>query len=145
MATKPESNFIKRLNKAFSKAPDKAPYCEKMSNPYRGGTPDVYYEGDKSTLWVEYKWYPRTPKKLSTFENLSPLQTLWVKRAYSNGVNVAVIAGSPAGAMIITEFSTDTEFPFVPQSETAVSHWLWAQVTEKPYALARPQRTRRKF
>jgi hypothetical protein len=141
MASKPETNFIKRINKAFGKTPQESPYSEKMHNPYRGGTPDVYYEGEKGSMWVEFKWYPRQPKTITTFEKLTPLQTAWITRAYGNGINVAIVAGCPNGAMIITELATDTEFPFVPQPEKEVSQWIWSQVSEKPYALAhRPQR-----
>jgi hypothetical protein len=145
MASKPESLFIKRINKAFGKQPHETPYSEKMSNPYRGGTPDVYYEGEKDCLWVEFKWYPRTPKKISTFEKLSALQTAWVKRAYGSGRNVAIIAGSPAGAMIVTKLDEDTEFPFVPQPEKDVSQWIWSQVTEKPYAHSRIPTSRQQY
>jgi hypothetical protein len=142
MPSKPESLFIRRVNKAFGNLPQDTPYWEKMNNPYRGGTPDVYYEGEKDTLWVEFKWYPRKPKTISTFEKLTALQIAWIKRAYNNGRNVAIIAGCPDGAMIITDLSQDIEFPFVLQSEKTVSQWLWSQVTEKPYAHSRVSSSR---
>ena len=47
MSTKPENTFIGSVHKKFG---GKKPYIEKMYNPLRSGTPDVYYSGDVGDL-----------------------------------------------------------------------------------------------
>lgn len=81
-----------------------------MANPYRGGTPDRYYEGPGAELWVEYKYYPKLPPRidltdLSARTNLSRLQMTWLKRAYNNGRNVAVILGWPQGGIVFKDMT----------------------------------------
>lgn len=80
MAKGPEARFRDSVERYLSKAI----YVEGMANPYRGGTPDRYYEGPSGVLWVEYKWEDNT---------LSELQERWLKRAQLNNVNVAIITG----------------------------------------------------
>lgn len=141
MSASPETRFIANVNKRFAVTDV---YFEKMANPYRGGTPDLYYEGDKGILWVEYKWYARQPRKISILDKLSALQIRWLVRAYRNNVKTAVIAGCPEGAMIMTDWSSyengsskahrKFKVPFVPISVDEVAMWIWSQVSEKPYA-----------
>ena len=59
MSAKPENTFIGSVHKKFGV---KKPYFEKMYNPLRSGTPDVYYSGDAGQLWIEYKFIPRIPR-----------------------------------------------------------------------------------
>lgn len=65
---------------------------EKMNNPYRGGTADDWYSGDKADLWVEYKW-----------ENnpLSALQVKWLRDRHKEGRKVYVIRGLKDGGVIL--------------------------------------------
>jgi hypothetical protein len=76
-----------------------------MYNIYRGGTPDFWYSGYKSDLWVEYKWIKQLPKKGTTpiKADLSGLQTLWLDDAMKKGRNVCVIVGSPQGCAILVD------------------------------------------
>lgn len=79
---------------------------EGMANPYRGGTPDNYYDGPKSDLWIEYKYVTKFPRVLdllkpTTKPHLTPLQQLWLDRRYDNGGNAAVIIGSREGGLIL--------------------------------------------
>lgn len=96
----PENTFINWVNKRLSSDV----YCEKTHNDYRGGTPDVYYEGTscKSRMfWVEYKFL-KTPPKHSFTPKLSQLQKRWLRRNYKNGHYPLVIVGHPDGAYILT-------------------------------------------
>lgn len=86
-----------------------------MHNSYRGGMPDVYYEGDRAILWAEYKYIPKIPKKLCLAKYLTPLQNRWLRRAYQNNIQVAVIAGVEDGVFIAQqpnqwELTYDGEF-----------------------------------
>lgn len=94
MAAKPETRLIERVHRALSAHV----YREKTANPYRGGTPDCYYErAHNNILWVEYKYKPTQGRRILWDEAVtklcSPKQKLWLERADDNGVPVAVITG----------------------------------------------------
>jgi hypothetical protein len=57
--------------------------------------PDVYYEGTKGILWIEYKYLKTLPKKDTTSikSGLSELQTQWLNRAIKHGQPAAVVIG----------------------------------------------------
>jgi hypothetical protein len=97
MSAKQENTFIAGVHKHLPNGV----YKEKMSNPYRGGTPDVYYEA-RFTLWVEYKFI-EVPKRADTLITpaLTPLQKDWLQRCYDNGHNCRVIVGSRAGGVVL--------------------------------------------
>jgi hypothetical protein len=103
LASKPETTFYRSVHKLLGKDV----YKEKMYNPLRGGTPDVWYSGKTGDLWVEYKWLAKVPKKAPIRINklLSPLQLIWIERRYEEGRNVAVVLGTPEGAWIYHEQS----------------------------------------
>ena len=97
MAAKPENNFIASVHKHLVRQV----YSEKMYNPLRGGTPDVYYEGGRH-LWVEYKFIvlpkrPTTPVRAK----LSELQKLWLRRCYDSTGRASVIVGCKAGGVVL--------------------------------------------
>jgi hypothetical protein len=71
-------------------------YCESMSNQFKGGTPDRYYENDQ-ILWVEYKFFKTVPGEINLVGKtvLSPKQVNWLSRCHHNGHQVAVIVGMP--------------------------------------------------
>ena len=89
----PENTFIKNVNKLIPKEI----YREKMHNPYRGGTPDMWYSGRTGDLWIEYKWLSTLPKLV--LPNLSELQKVWLRDRSSEGRSVAVVVGSPTGCI----------------------------------------------
>ena len=97
MSQKPETVFYTAVHKLLPKTV----YHEKMHNPYRGGTPDVWYSGNKDDLWVEYKYIKAPPKKaeIHVRKQLSPLQLKWLDERYEEGRNVAVILGTPLGSL----------------------------------------------
>lgn len=93
---KPENRFIANVHK---KLPAEV-YREKMHNPYRGGTFDVWYSGSKADLWIEYKWIDRIPKRGRVIPDLSALQMKWGKGRYAEGRHVLVVVGCPGGAVM---------------------------------------------
>lgn len=92
---KPES----RLRLAIERPIRTTVHCEKMNNPYRGGTADSWYSGDKADIWVEWKWEPQLPKKIIV-PNLSELQKRWLSGRHAEGRRVFVVVGSPDGCVI---------------------------------------------
>jgi hypothetical protein len=103
LASKPETTFTAGVNKLIPVSVHR----EKMHNIYRGGTADVWYSANKADLWVEYKWLPKLPKSLEinlvdgAAPMLSQLQQKWLNARHSEGRNVAVIVGTPHGALIL--------------------------------------------
>lgn len=108
MAVKPENQFITGVHKYLA---SDEPYREKMNNPYRGGTPDWWYSGDKADLWVEYKFLPRMPQRGSVTPALSELQKLWLRKRYAEGRSVAVVVGCPSGGVIMFDLEWETPMP----------------------------------
>lgn len=96
--SKPENSFIAGVHKYISC------YAEKMHNPYRGGTPDVWYSGQARDLWVEYKFIV-VPKRDTTVvvPDLSPLQLAWLRDRASEGRNVAVVVGCKEGGVCLNQ------------------------------------------
>jgi len=105
MAAKAENSFIASVHKHLVKQV----YAEKMYNPLRGGTPDVYYEGGKH-LWVEYKFIEQ-PKRPDTIirPELSDLQKLWLRRSHVSTGRTRVIVGCRAGGVL---FVTPDEWEY---------------------------------
>lgn len=98
MSSKPETRFYTAVNRLVPRSVHR----EKMHNPYRGGTADVWYSGSADDLWAEYKWLATVPKtaEIQVSHLMSPLQLQWLKERYEEGRNVVVILGSPEGAWI---------------------------------------------
>jgi hypothetical protein len=84
MSTGPENRFIAAIHRQLPKEL----YREKMHNPYRGGTFDVWYSGNKADLWIEYKWGNNS---------LSALQLKWGEGRHKEGRKVAVARGFASG------------------------------------------------
>ena len=97
MAAKPETRFIARVHKKL----DKEVYREKTNNPYRGGTPDCYYEGPLDICWAEYKYLQRIPGVVDVRKLLSDLQYRWLDRATTNNKTTLVIVGCDGGGAIL--------------------------------------------
>lgn len=139
MAHGPETRFIQGVHRFLLEDV----YREKMHNPYRGGTPDMYYEGNKGIIWVEYKWLDWTPKILNPEESgLTALQTLWLRRAAGNGIPTAVVFGLPKGGVIFENLTwegsiakAEIEKTIKPKKEVAL--WIRRQV-------CRPKRQKKK-
>lgn len=130
MAAKPESTFIAAVHKKFGK---EKPYFEKMYNPLRAGTPDVYYSGDAGSLWVEYKFLPRIPRSAEIRPDLTPRQSRWLNSRFAEGRNVAVVLGTPTGGVIYRNQEWDlplssTELAARVVSREEVAQWIISQV-----------------
>lgn len=96
MAQKPETVFSSRLHDR--RKWNLAIYFEKMSNPWRSGLVDFYYEGTKDILWSEHKWISKPwLKDLASTEICSTkswiAQRRWLDRAFNNNKHTAVIIG----------------------------------------------------
>lgn len=61
------------------------------------GTPDRYYDGELSDLWVEYKRLTSIPRSGVAVGNYSEQQLAWMKRRwrYSTNYNVWGVVGLP--------------------------------------------------
>lgn len=99
MSTKPENTFIQSINRLLVREI----YHMKIANPYIAGAPDVYYEGNKNILFVEYKYVDVFPSSLDLLQTnkLSRLQADWLERAEANGVQCAVIVGCQTHGMVL--------------------------------------------
>lgn len=124
----PENRFIGRIHRRIPK--DK-PYWEKMHNPYRGGTFDVWYSGKKQDVWIEYKWVDKLPKHL--VPALSELQLQWGKKRHAEGRKLYVIVGSPEGGVIFnTPYSWEEgQTVIVTYSEEAIASFIALLTTGK--------------
>lgn len=98
MSSGPETRFIRAVHKLLPRNVHR----EKMHNPYRGGTADVWYSGNADDLWVEYKQLAKLPKKAPVCLDklLSPIQQRWLSERHEEGRNIVVILGTPEGAWI---------------------------------------------
>lgn len=97
MTAKAETVYANAVNKLIPAHVHR----EKNNNPYRGGTPDFYYEWRKQR-WVEFK-FVEIPKRAETIikVNLSALQVEWLQRSYDNGHQPLVVVGSKAGGVVL--------------------------------------------
>lgn len=132
MANKPETTFIHSVHRHL-----RGVYIEKMYNPYRSGTPDVWYSGSHKDMWIEYKYITNVPVKSSIKLQLSELQKLWLRDRHAEGRNVAVICGCKQGGVVFTD--RDWENPTEPSVFTSriltrkdVAQWIFDQISERP-------------
>lgn len=107
MSRKPENSLIAAVHRHL---PDEL-HKEKMANPYRKGTADVWYSGCKADLWVEYKWLPRVPARadVALHRLPEPLQARWLRGRHREGRSVALVVGCPGGAAWLPGLSWDCE------------------------------------
>jgi len=130
-SAKPENRFIQGINRHLSRT-----YIEKMNNPYRSGTADVWYSGSRGDLWVEYKYIERIPRSAEILPDLTPRQRRWLNARSDEGRNVAVILGTSTGGVIYRnkEWSvplSDEQLAarILPKDELA--RWIYSQVGEQ--------------
>lgn len=107
MANKPETTFIGSIHRLIPQV-----YAEKMNNPFRAGTADVWYSGELGDLWVEYKFIERIPDSKEIVPDLSPRQVRWLGNRLDEGRNVAVVLGTPTGGVVYRRRSW-----LIPQSK----------------------------
>lgn len=128
MSAKPENSFIRGVHRFLPRT-----HTEKTNNPFRAGTADVWYSGDKGDLWIEYKFIEKIPKSPKILPDLTPRQLRWLNNRFDEGRNVAVVLGTPAGGVIYR--NKDWSIPLdsdtlsglvVPKDE--VARWIFTQV-----------------
>jgi hypothetical protein len=95
-----EHTFVRALHRRL---PRSQIYAWKINDKYQGGVPDAMYMGDGGLLWVEYKYIKAYPKRGKTVMKLglSENQKIWLRRAYDNGQQVAVVVGCEKDAVIL--------------------------------------------
>jgi hypothetical protein len=64
------------------------------------GTPDRYYDGDRSDLWVEYKALTSIPRSGIVIGAYTQLQLAWMERRYKNESTFHTIYGQPCKNVI---------------------------------------------
>lgn len=131
MSSKPENAFIRGVHAHLPKV-----YFEKMSNPWRSGTADVWYSGAQGDLWIEYKYVPKVPQRTSVTPNLSPRQLMWLSDRSAEGRQVVVVVGHPKGGVIWhRDFSTPkspAEFLAESKTRSELAAWIMSITGESP-------------
>ena len=109
-----------------------------MNNPYSSGTADGWYSGTAGDLWIEYKFLPRIPQRVSVKprELLSDLQVEWLNERHGEGRNVAVIIGCPDGGVLLREREWEKElcsqaFQTLIRSRSNLAEWILEQTTTR--------------
>lgn len=109
MSIKPETRFVNMLHNNMQAIftaklglPFDAHYhIEKMNNPYRRGTFDVWYSGFCGDMWIEYKWHPKIYSR-AIEPGLTTMQKDWGKKQHNLARNVAVVVGiGKLGAVVM--------------------------------------------
>ena len=129
MSSKPESKFIARIHKRLPVSIHR----EKMSNPYRFGTADVWYSGSEGDLWIEYKYIDKIPRSSEILPTCSPHQLKWLTGRYNEGRNVAVVLGVPKGGVIYRDKQWELPMGHMTLTshvipEQAIAQWIIEQV-----------------
>lgn len=130
--TKPENQFISGVHSHL-----KDVYFEKMANPFRSGTADVWYSGVKGDAWIEYKFIPLIPKSAHIQAAVSERQRAWLLDRFVEGRNVHVIVGCPEGGMVIHPHNlgasySPEEFRRRLQSRKQLAEWIREQTGSSP-------------
>lgn len=132
MSRKPETGFIAGVHAHLPAAVHR----EKMANPYRGGTADMYYDGPRSDMWIEYKFII-IPKRADTVIDipgmLSALQTEWLRARHNNGRCISVVIGARDGGVILTDLNwekptTVAGFRKDIKTRKQIAEWITAKV-----------------
>lgn len=100
----------------------------KICAAYVAGVPDCRYSGYKATLWIEWKYIHKLPKKHKP--RCSPLQIDWLREEYERGRNVAVMVGSPEGIALYRNLDWETQQPTAPRllTKDQALDWIHSQV-----------------
>lgn len=129
MASKPETTYLEAVGRKLPAVV----YREKMANPYRRGTPDMYYEGSADSLFIEYKWFPKLPKAFDLRDqkkgtSLSKHQQDWLHRAHGNQRTVAVVVGTPDGGILLPGIAWDgviTPTQSMLRTKEEIAQWIY--------------------
>lgn len=99
-----EHGFVRKVHKKLREA-KRLKKIWKINDNFQGGVPDAYYLGETDSLWVEYKYLPRLPKRGNTLivPGLSELQYGWLQDLQEGGKNAWVAVGHPFGVWWSTD------------------------------------------
>jgi hypothetical protein len=139
MPAKPETTFTQAVHKILGSLEHNGhrTYYEKMFNPYRSGTPDVWYSGYSADLWIEYKYIPVLPVRADIKLDLSERQKEWISLRRLEGRNVVVVCGSKCGAVIFVNGDwlnpiSPAEFQQRAISRKELALWIFNQTMGEP-------------
>lgn len=93
-----EHSYIRAIHRHIPKTV----HVWKVNARFRKGVPDCWYSGDRTDLWVEYKWLSPAPVLRFT-PNLSGNQEHWCRGRHQEGRNIFVILGTPAGGLVMRD------------------------------------------
>lgn len=124
----PESRYTRSINDRVK--PEI--YAWKISDRFTSGVLDCWYSGTGGDLWAEYKWLAQVPKRAPVRPTLSEKQKDWMRERHAEGRNVAVIIGTPDGAVIYpgTSFENPkpaSELEFLTRN--ALANWIISEVS----------------
>lgn len=93
----------KSLYQAVNRAVPKTIHRQSMTGAtmVNNGTPDFYYDGPRSFLWVEYKQLNAMPRSGMARGAYTELQLMWMERRHRNGGHVVGIVGLPNRTAVI--------------------------------------------
>ena len=93
-----EHSFIRSIHTKISSDV----FVWKIADKYQGGVPDTFYSGLFGYMFIEYKYQPTLPKRLTSLVklDLSQLQRAWLTRAQSHNHLAYIVLGSEAGVYI---------------------------------------------
>lgn len=118
MSSGPENRFRMSIHR---KLPPEL-HQEKMHNPYRGGTFDDWYSGNKADIWVEWKYGNN---------KLSELQKKWGRERYAEGRRVFVIVGlGDGGVLYLTPDEWEVYEGGTVMTKAEIVAWLVDQTME---------------
>lgn len=80
-----------------------------MGSLTQNGTPDYFYDGPKSDLWIEYKQLRSIPRDFIIQAPLTELQRRWLNRRYKHGQNVRVVVGLLRHRAVILHYPAQFE------------------------------------
>ena len=107
----------------------------KINDNFAGGVPDAWFLGNKSDLWIEFKWLNSLPKRESTIikPDLSALQLGWLKMLQDHGRQAVVVIGYPKHAILLrtqSEWTTGISASYPtknPWTHNELVDWIIAQ------------------
>lgn len=135
MSIKPETSYRNSIER---KLPPKSElYRMKNNNQFESGIADSWYSGNRSDLWVEYKYVPKLPVRVNVKIDLSEHQKGWLRGRHAEGRNVAVVIGSPEGGVVFKGLEWEnyiehgiplSTFRVMARSKPEVAEWIRNQV-----------------
>lgn len=135
MSKQPEAVFLQGVRALLPSSI----YTMKTHNPFIGGCPDLYVEGNAGILWLEFKFLDVVPSALLLSDGkLTRLQQDWLYRAELNGVQSAVIVGHKQQGVVFhgrTQWNlpvTREEFMARAVPRARIADWISQCVLSSP-------------